>query len=301
MNSRRNTAEMTRTFGIEIEGLGLTRQTAASAIAAAGITCRAEEYGHGTPRDWKVVSDLSLRDNRGNRTELSFEVVSPILSGPEGLAQVRTVMDALNAAGAKVNKSTGLHVHIGAADFTVAEIRNIAKNYVLFEDFFDAIQPPSRRASNNTMIESNRQRMGGAYDNPAAYRAVEQLDACTTIDEIIRATNPGASTNGSGRYAKLNLVSLWVHGTIEFRQHSGTVEADKAIAWIKLLMQFVNRAAVTRQRIPANAPLRTPAGKLFHAFFRTFQMSAELKAYFRGRRDVLHPPELGAIGHRLRR
>lgn len=104
--------------------------------------------------------------------------------------------------------------------------------------------------------------------------------------------HPGARRDGQGRYHKLNLVSLWVHGTIEFRQHSGTVDADKAVNWIELLMQFVNRAAVTRQR-PANY-LVTPAGKLFHAFFRSFQITG-LKTYFRGRRDTLHPAEAGEI------
>jgi len=37
---------MTRTFGIEIEGYGLTQQIVANAITAAGVTCRVEGYGH---------------------------------------------------------------------------------------------------------------------------------------------------------------------------------------------------------------------------------------------------------------
>jgi hypothetical protein len=287
VNNRRNSTEMTRTFGIEIEGFGLPYEAVAEAITAAGVTCRYEGYSHRTTTYWKVVSDASIQERNG------FEVVSPILQGPEGLAQVRTVMDALTAAGAKVNKGTGLHVHIGAAEFSLAEIRNIAKNYLLFEDFFDAIMPPSRRANENIYIRSNRG-VFGAYDNPAAQRGVDRLNACTTIDEIVKTLHPGANRGSDyGRYFKLNLVSYWKHGTIEFRQHSGTVDADKALNWITLLMQFVNRAAVTRQRPGKNTLLKTPAGRLFHAFFRTFQI--EGKEYFRGRRDMLHPVERGEI------
>lgn len=285
-NAPANTA---RTFGLEVEGYGMSQQAVAAALVAAGVTCRVEVYGHSTPRDWKVVTDASISGNHG------FEVVSPILRGPEGLAQVRTVMDALKAAGAKVNKSTGVHVHIGAADFSVQEVRNIAKNYVLFEDFFDAIMPPSRRASNNVYIRSNRAAAFGGYDNAAALRGCAKLDTCNTVDEIIAAICPHASRTGNGRYHKLNLVSMWVHGTIEFRQHSGTMDADKVVKWIELLMQFVNRAARTRQRPMQNPPAVTPAGRLFHAFFRTFQLSDELKEYFRGRRDMLHPAEEGEI------
>lgn len=290
---------MTRTFGIEVEGFGLSREAVAAALTTAGLQCRVEGQTHSPPRAWwKVVEDGSIRTS-GRGGFGGFELVSPILSGPEGLAAVRTAMDALNAAGGKVNKSTGLHVHIGAADFTVGEFRNIAKNYVLFEDFFDAIMPPSRRGSANVFVKSNRNSMGGGYDNPAAFRAVEMLNACATIDDVIRVTNPAVQW-GNDRYHKLNLAAFWVHGTIEFRQHSGTMESAKVINWIELLMQFVNRAAVTRQRIVTNPPATTPAGKLFHAFFRTFQMRPELKTYFRGRRGVLHH-ETGEIGVPLRR
>jgi hypothetical protein len=269
---------MNRTFGIEIEAYDLPLSEVARAITAAGVTCRVEGYTHSTPENWKVVTDASISGRNG------FEVVSPILRGTEGLEEVRKVMDALTAAGAKVNRSTGLHVHIGAADFTVAEVRNMAKNYVIFEDFFDAIMPPSRRASANMYIKSNRNQFGG-YDKAATRRAVEALSHCHTVDEVIR------TACGDGRYYKLNLTAFWRHRTIEFRQHSGTTDADKAINWICLLMQFVNRAAVTRQRVTDR---ETTQSELFHAFFRAFRINGDLKPYFAARRKTLHPEEVGA-------
>lgn len=275
MPRRNRTVE--RTFGIEIEAFGLPMRTVAATIADAGIVCNAEGYNHHTSRNWKVVSDGSIRGDYG------FEVVSPILSGAEGLAQVRTVMEALAAAGAKVNKTTGLHVHIGARDFSLREFRNIAKNYIIFEDFFDAIMPLSRRANNCPYIRSNRYSVGGDYTNAAAQRVCDKVDTCNTIDEIIRVICP--SNYSEARYHKLNLTAFYRHGTVEFRQHSGTVDADKAVNWIELLIQFVNRASITRQRPNVG---EVSKATVFAQFFRSFKMEGELKAFFTARRRVLH-------------
>jgi hypothetical protein len=45
------------------------------------------------------------------------------------------------------------------------------------------------------------------------------------------------------RYQKLNLESLERHGTIEFRQHSGTVDAEKAVNWVRLCTAFIETTA----------------------------------------------------------
>lgn len=278
-NHREATMNQTRTFGIEIEAYGISLGRVAQLLTAAGVPCATEHYNHQARDHWKVVTDASIRGD-GARAA-GFEVVSPILRGDEGLRQVRVVMDTLAANGAKVNKTTGLHVHIGAGDFSIREFRNIAKNYVVFEDFFDAIMPPSRRGSSNMYIKSNRSRFGG-YDNAAAQRGCEALDGAQTIDEII------AALNGHGdRYYKLNLTAFYRHRTIEFRQHSGTVDAEKACNWIRLLVQFVDRAAVTRLR-PYTRPVSM--AKVFWQFFRSFQIDKieGLKAYFAARRQAFH-------------
>jgi hypothetical protein len=266
---------MARTFGVEIEGFNLTLSQVAAAINAAGVICHVERYGHTTPRDWKVVTDASINGHNG------FEVVSPILSGDEGKTEVRKVMDALTAAGAKVNKSCGLHVHIGAVDFTMTEFANIAKNYLVFEDFFDAIMPASRRADANIYIKSLRAKFGD-YSHAAARRGMAAVSACRTINEIIRCLN---GADSSSRYYKLNLTAFWRHRTIEFRQHSGTTDAEKAINWIELLMAFVEKAATSRPRARNEETMHVPAPVVFSQFFRVFGIKTQ-RAHFNARRKL---------------
>ena len=260
---------MSRTFGIEIEAYDASRGDVAAAIRNAGIHCICESYSHQTQSNWKVVTDASVPGG--------FEVVSPILQGEDGIQQVIKVMNAIALVGAKVNKKCGLHVHVGASDLTIPELKNIAKNYAFFEDFFDGIMPASRRCNNNRYIQSLRSRFGD-YSHASAGRAHAAIDACTSIDQIVSVLN------GGNRYHKLNFVSYWRHGTIEFRQHSGTVDAEKAVRWINLLMAFVDRAAKSRIRPRALKTLNVAASVVFSQFFQAFQIDAEQRAYFTARR-----------------
>ena len=79
----------TLTFGAELECFlpyGISHREAAAKITAAGIECNAESYNHSARPTWKIVTDGSLGDySRG------AEIVSPVLSGEEGLAALATV------------------------------------------------------------------------------------------------------------------------------------------------------------------------------------------------------------------
>jgi hypothetical protein len=114
----------TLTFGIEIECVGLTTSDASRALRDAGITCENNGYNHNTRPVWKVVTDGSLHSRDG-----SCEVVSPILSGTDGLTEVRTVMSVLRTAGARINESCGMHIHIGVDQLTQAHQARIIRAY----------------------------------------------------------------------------------------------------------------------------------------------------------------------------
>lgn len=72
-----------RNFGVEIEAYNCTRDRLARELTAAGISVQVEGYNHTDHADhWKLVTDSSLR---GDNT---FELVSPILNGEQGLEEL---------------------------------------------------------------------------------------------------------------------------------------------------------------------------------------------------------------------
>lgn len=86
----------------------------ASAVQNDGL--RIGPYGRGIqvpylPAGWTAEQDGSINNSAGGH---KCEIVSPILRGVEGLAQVAEVLRTLEAKGHRVNASTGVHVH--AAD-----------------------------------------------------------------------------------------------------------------------------------------------------------------------------------------
>ena len=62
------------------------------------------------PAGWTAECDASIDNSRGGH---KCEIVSPILKGAEGLAQVAEVLKILEAKGFRVNASCAVHVHCG--------------------------------------------------------------------------------------------------------------------------------------------------------------------------------------------
>jgi len=222
-----------RTFGVEIEayvpGNRNINDIAADIERLAGVRVAVRyTYNHDILPAWKLSRDGSLRADG-----TTFELVSPVLKGREGLDEVRRVCEALNLIGAKVNKTCGLHVHHDARDFTRAlYFANLLRLYGRMEYYIDHMMPPSRRANNNRYCKS------------IAYKLEldgHLLDSCKTTEEV-------REWLGCDRYHKVNLEAWWRQGTIEFRHHSGTVEAEKIVNWI-VLTQLILRAARTTRRI----------------------------------------------------
>ena len=95
------------TYGVEIE-------TIAADAAVRNDGLRIGPYKRGIqvpylPAGWTAEADGSIDNSGGGH---KCEVVSPILRGAEGLAQVAQVLRTLEAKGHRVNKSCGTHVHV---------------------------------------------------------------------------------------------------------------------------------------------------------------------------------------------
>lgn len=214
----------TRTFGVEIEAHGVSREALVAELRAQGLQAESEGYNHTTRNYWKIVSDSSITGAQG------FELVSPVLRGLEGLADLERACRALRYCGAQVNHSCGLHVHFGARDLQIEHLRQVVRNYLVLEPTLDSLMPSTRRGNANTYCQ-------GLLRGRTQAEAERQLLAATTAQQLATAAN-----NGS-RYHKVNLQSFFTHGTVEFRQHSGSTDFEKISMWVKLLHNLIDYSA----------------------------------------------------------
>lgn len=200
------------TFGVEIECYNVIRQQLIDNATASGLQVRSEYYNHTDSKNYyKIVNDGSVIGND------SQEVVSPILKGKKGLNSLKSLCESLASVGAKVNRSCGLHVHIGAATIGDEHYCRLVRNYQKLEVAIDIFMPESRRADNNRYCNS-------------LYRL--NFNDCKTKADVFRVT--------SDRYFKINMAPAYSrHKTIEFRQHSGTTDYEKISQWVMFLAKLV--------------------------------------------------------------
>ena len=203
-----------RKFGIEIEAYNVNRSDLARELNRVGIECHSEHYNHDARPHWKIVEDSSVRGVN------AFELVSPPMAGQDGIEQIKKVCQVLNNLNAKVNKSCGLHVHHNARQIKPQQVRNLVTLYKRSEDTIDSFMPESRRASNNHYCQS-----------------------------LKNVTSESYFAGDGSRYYKLNLASFHRHGTVEFRQHSGTVDAEKIINWVIFTQRMVDHACSSKFRV----------------------------------------------------
>jgi hypothetical protein len=259
------------TFGVEIECYAPTSVDLTAALVNAGVQVSQAYRTHDTTPGWKIVHDGSLGSRHAGM--IGREVVSPILRGEDGLRQVAAVARALDAAGCKVDRTCGLHVHVGAQNATPAQIKNVVKMFAKYEHHFDALCPESRR--NNNFCRSNRDFAGGigSYESQVA-TIFEKLDGTRSVRGIASVINGGYGGHhySRERYFKLNLQSMASHGTIEFRQQAGTINAQKMTSWIKLVTGFVAAGftlkSVSSQASPSFAKLLRKVDRETAAFLQ---------------------------------
>ena len=226
-----------RTWGVEIEFLNtreLDINKVIREINEKGIQCEKEGYNHIDKSYWKMVYDSSVESQRSG--EYGHEIVSPPLKGEEGFRQLKIVTEVLKANHAKINKTCGLHVHHDAHDFKADTFKKLFALYINYEGVIDSMLPESRRAQKNSFCSSVRtSRHNTIITTEEIQNRLDKIKACKTTQELSRIYQ-------EDRYFKLNLQSFTRHGTIEFRQHSGTIEYDKIESWIILTNMMVEKS-----------------------------------------------------------
>ena len=229
-----------RNFGIEIEAYNCTRERLARELTAAGINVQVEGYNHTDHTDhWKLVTDSSLS---GNNT---FELVSPILHGEQGLEELEKVCWVLDLCNAKVNDTCGLHVHMDAAEFDLTTWKNLILTYKRLEGVIDNFMPRSRRNNH--------------YCKRLSTITETSIKSARSISDLRTAFF-------HNRYHKVNLEAYARHRTVEFRQHGGSTNFTKMSAWIHFLAKmitFAKQGQVNTGTTLQNIPFLTESEKLY--------------------------------------
>ena len=216
---------------------GITRAAAARVIAGYFHTTALHAGGaydtytvrDGQDRQWKLVRDASIHcENRSGGpagSTYSVEMVSPICVY-EDIGAVQELIRKLREAGARVNDSCGIHVHVDASVHTAATLRNIVNIMAAKEDLlYKALQVNVSResycqkADTRFLDDVNQQR-------PRSMQELERLWYNGPSGRSIHYDNT--------RYHALNLHSVFSKGTIEFRLFNSTLHAKKIKAYIQL-------------------------------------------------------------------
>ena len=245
-------------FGIEIEMTGLTRSRAAEVLADYFGTSRNYEgtyydasYALDTEgRKWKVMSDASIHCQRqeGRRKVFadgtySVELVSPICQYKD-IETVQELVRKLREAGAFVNSSCGIHIHINAAPFDAPHLRNLVNIMAAKEDMiYTALKVARGRESSYCR----------KIDPDFLERINRQKPA--TRDQFKRIWYNGGDGSHehyhNSRYHCLNLHSVFQKGTVEFRAFNGELHAGKIKAYIQFCLAMSAQALNQRSASPA--------------------------------------------------
>lgn len=202
------------TFGVEIECF-VNQYAMYDAAQANDVKIAYESYNHTDGKSYyKFVTDASVQGVNGR----GIECVSPVLKGAAGMKSLKAVCKALNDANATVNKTCGLHVHVGAKDLTNEQRANVFKNYAMLEQTINVMFAPSRR--NNGYCKGLASKM-------------TELSECHSIADIQGALR-------YDRYYTVNPMAFNRHQTIEFRQHQGTTNFEKISMWVNFCTKLVS-------------------------------------------------------------
>lgn len=246
-------------FGMEVEMTGLTREKAAKTLVSFfGTSARYAGNGYDSwavddpsGKTWKLMRDGSIRPEARGRSpdydQYKVEMVTPVLQYNE-LPRLQECIRQLRHAGAKVNNSCGIHIHVDAARHNQQSLKNLMSIMYSKEDIlFKALQVDERRARDYC------QKVREPMLQKARKLSCSETTNLTRLEQIWYEGNVQNYEHYNWtRYYALNLHSVFYRGTVEFRCFNSTLHAGKAAAYVNLCLamsaQAINqRCAVMRR------------------------------------------------------
>ena len=229
-------------LGVEVEMTGISRRNAARIIKEVidgslidiGDSYDTYKITDTYHRTWKIVLDGSI-ETEGRNGE-AVELVSPILTYDKCKTLTKIIV-ALKEAGAVVNNSCGIHVHVDAANHNVKSLKNLLKMF------------SKRESLMTSFLEIDADRVNGFcrfVDN----HIIENLDRVKDMNGLANLWYHDCNNveyeqrrhYSSTRYYMLNLHNVWFRGTVEFRMFNSTLEIEKIMSYIQFVLAMSARA-----------------------------------------------------------
>jgi len=244
-----------RGFGVEIEFIRPNNVSKQSICNALTVPCEVEGYNHITRPHWKIVTDCSVNENSDqyNRGLVGDnEIVSPILYGENGFAQLKNILDTLNELGCEVNYTCGIHVHHDVTNKMVEGkeqsqkfLANLVKFVAKYEHLIYKLVSPSRLDNRNYSTPVRQEFFGHTETlnkNSVARMVARVKDNCKdkySNGSDINTNQPSPSVQYN-RACGLNFRNVWTRGSVEFRYHNGSLNFDKIVSWIVFTQAIIN-------------------------------------------------------------
>lgn len=214
-----------RTFGVEIEcGHPKYNRNAndfAPLMKAAGFNCESDysaimqrrQFGGG---DYGPQSNNWYKRITIGHDGSGLEVRTPILKGNKGLKAFQDLMQWLKDQECYTGSRDGMHVHHGCPELVdnLKLIGELAEAWYVNQKFIHSFVAPSRRANG----------------------------ACSKLSKpVVDNIKRGALPRGELYFGPVR------NGHLEIRLHEGTLNIEKATAWILFGQRFIDRVVVDKK------------------------------------------------------
>jgi hypothetical protein len=220
------------------------------------------------------------------------ELVTPILtySDMNDLQEIIRLMRKARAKSDAAHKC-GIHIHVGALDYTVKQVKNLINFMSSYQDvIYKAVNVESFREGYCRKLDPSMiQRFNGKALRTS--HDCEKAWYCTENTEYHKNHHYDSS-----RYHGLNLHSLFSKGTVEFRLFNGILHAGKIRAYVVMCLAICNYAK-------EKAYLRSSKKQSFNDKYTMYEMLCKIGVKgdeFKVCRDHLTANLEGGLGHEAR-
>lgn len=201
---------------------------------------------------FQVKRDMSIKPDPETPPQRAMEVATPILRNEEwksAIPEMTQILSSIFSLG--FNDSTGLHVHIGIGrEYTLRDLKRIAKAVVFFEKAMDSYHPKSRCQN-----KGNRPYTSYIYSNRESFmlcdlsniQMIESIEEASDIYQLLGIINSPFSDSALpfSRQYRYNFTSVKRFQTIEFRQAAATDDGNHIVEWIGMIIKFITTAIST--------------------------------------------------------